>query len=164
MNTQWGGRKRREMKKEEREMEPSLGVVDFERRKRPRFSVALPIEYWPMDKSKSRHGRTVDVGEGGSLLHLSEMMEIGEVLKLKLFMISGPGIASVEALAQVEVVWQDIYLGKEGDYRVGVRFIDISPQNVDQLKKFLKNLEFKMPEELKLPPNLFKPKTEKPRG
>ena len=152
------------MKKEEREMEPSLGVVDFERRKHPRFSVALPIEYWPTGKSKSRHGRTIDVSEGGSLLHLSEMMEIGEVLKLKLFMISGPDLASVEALAQVEVVWQDIYPGKEEDYRVGVKFVDISPQNVDQLKKLLKDLEFKMPEELKLPPNLFKPKTEKPRG
>jgi len=151
------------MEDEEREREPSLGVVDFERRKHPRFSVALPIEYWPMDKSRSRHGRTIDLSEGGSLLYLSEMMEIGQVLKLKLFMISGPDIASVEALAQVEVVWQDIYLGKEGDYRVGVKFVDISPQNVDQLKKFLKNLEFKMPEELNLPPNLLKPKTEKPR-
>jgi len=151
------------MEDEKREREPSLGVVDFERRKHPRFSVALPIEYWPMDKSRSRHGRTIDLSEGGSLLYLSEMMEIGQVLKLKLFMISGPDIASVEALAQVEVVWQDIYLGKEGDYRVGVKFVDISPQNVDQLKKFLKNLEFKMPEELNLPPNLLKPKTEKPR-
>jgi len=152
------------MEKEEREREPSLGVVDFERRKHPRFSVALPIDYWSMDKSRNRHGRTIDLSEGGSLLYLSEMMEIGQVLKLKLFMISGPDIASVEALAQVEVVWQDIYLGKEGDYRVGVKFIEISAQNVDQLKKFLNNLEFKMPEELKLPPNLFKPKTEKPGG
>jgi c-di-GMP-binding flagellar brake protein YcgR len=152
------------MEKEEREREPSWGVVDFERRKHPRFSVALPIEYWPMDKSRSRHGQTIDVSEDGALLHLSEMMEIGQVLRLKLFMISGPDIASIEALVQVGVVWQDIYLGKEGDYRVGVKFVEISPQNVDQLKKFLNNLEFKMPEELKFPPNLFKPKTEKPGG
>jgi c-di-GMP-binding flagellar brake protein YcgR len=152
------------MKKEEREMEPSVGVVDFERRKHPRFSVALPIEYRPTGQPKSRLGRTIDVSEGGALLQLPEMMEIGLVLKLRLFMVSGADITTVEALAQVEVVWQDIYVGKQGDYRVGVRFVDISPQNVDQLKKFLKNLEFKMPEELKLPPTLFKPKTEKPRG
>ena len=97
-------------------------------------------------------------------LHLPEMMEIGQILKVKLFMISGPDVASVEALAQVEVVWQDLYLGKEGDYRVGVRFVEISAQNVDQLKKFLNDLEFKMPAELNLPPNLFKTKREKPRG
>ena len=159
-----GGGERREMKREEREMEPSLGVVDFERRKHPRFSVALPIEYWSMDKSKSRHGRTIDVSEGGSLLHLSEMMEIGQILRVKLFMISGPDIASVEALAQVEVVWQDIYRGNEGDYRVGVKFVEISGQDVGKLKKFLNNLDFKMPSELTLPPNLLKPKTPKPRG
>jgi len=153
-----------EVKKEEREMEPSLGVVDFERRKHPRFSVALPVEYWPTGQSKSRHGRTIDVSEGGTLLHLSEMMEIGQVLKLRLFMISGPDIASVETPAQVEVVWQDIYMGKEGEYRVGAKFFDMSPQNLDQLKKFLKNLEFKMPAELQLPADLFKPKTEKPQG
>jgi c-di-GMP-binding flagellar brake protein YcgR len=150
--------------KEEREREPSLGVVDFERRKHPRFSVALPVEYWQTDRSRSRHGRTIDVSEGGLLLHLSEMMEIGQILRLRLFMISGPDIASVEVLAQVEVVWQDIYQGKEGNYRVGVKFVEISPEDVEQLKKFLTELEFKMPSELTLPPDLFKPKTPKPRA
>jgi c-di-GMP-binding flagellar brake protein YcgR len=163
MTTQGGGNKPGEMK-EEREREPSLGVVDFERRKHPRFSVALPIEYWQTDQSRSRNGRTIDVSDGGSLLQISELMEIGQILRLKLFMISGPDIASVEALAQVEVVWQDIYEGKEGDYRVGVKFVEISPQDVEQLKKFLNNLEFKIPSELTLPPNLLKPKTQKPRG
>jgi c-di-GMP-binding flagellar brake protein YcgR len=161
--TQRGGNKLGEMK-EEREREPSLGVVDFERRKHPRFSVALPVEYWQTDRSRSRHGRTIDVSEGGLLLHLSEMMEIGQILRLRLFMISGPDIASVEVLAQVEVVWQDIYQGKEGNYRVGVKFVEISPEDVEQLKKFLTELEFKMPSELTLPPDLFKPKTPKPRA
>ena len=163
MTTQVGENKLGEMN-EEREREPSLGVFDFERRKHPRFSVALPIEYWQTDQPRSRHGRTVDVSEGGLLLHLSELMEIGQILRVRLFMISGPDIASVEALAQVEVVWQDIYQGKEGDYRVGVKFVEISPQNVEQLKKFLHNLDFKMPSDLILPPNLLKPKTQKPRG
>ena len=163
MTTQGGGNKPREMK-EEREREPSLGVIDFERRKHPRFSVALPIEYWPTDQSRNRHGRTIDVSEGGLLLHLSELMEIGQILRVRLFMISGPDIASVEAVAQVEVVWQDIYPGKEEDYRVGVKFVEISGQDVGKLKKFLNSLDFKMPSDLTLPPNLLQPKTRKPRG
>lgn len=97
-------------------------------------------------------------------MHLSELMEMGQILRLRLFMISGPEIASVEALAQVEVVWQDIYQGREEDYRVGVKFVEISPQDVEQLKKFLNHLDFKMPSELRLPPNLLRTKTEKPRG
>jgi len=141
-----------------------LGLVDFERRKHPRFSVALPIEYWQTDKSRSRHGRTVDVGEGGLLLHLSELIELGQILKLKLFMIYGPDIASVEALAQVEVVWQDILQKEEGGYRVGVRFVEISGPDMGKLKKFLNHLDFKMPSDLILPPNLLTRKTQKPKG
>jgi hypothetical protein len=40
-----------------------------------------------------------------------------------------------------EVVWRDIHLGKDwGDYRCGIRFIEISPEGLAKLKKFLKNL------------------------
>ena len=128
------------MKKEEREMEPSVGVVDFERRKHPRFSVALPIEYWPMGQPKSRLGRTIDVSEGGLLLHLSEPLEMGQNLGLNLFIDIGPDLDSIEALVQVEVVWKDLYLEKDGDYRVGVKFVDISSEDMDKLKTFLDNL------------------------
>ena len=162
MTIQGEGNKPGEMR-EEREREPSVGVVDLERRKYPRFSVALPVEYWQTDPSKGRHGRTIDVSEGGALLQLSELMEIGQILRIKLFMISGPDIASVEALAQVQVVWQDIYQGKEGDYRVGVKFVKISPQDVKQLRKFLNSLELKIPSGLTLHPNLLRRKTQKPR-
>jgi hypothetical protein len=90
------------MKKEE--TEPRFGVVDFEKRRHPRFSIDLPIEYWQIDKSKSRPGRTVDLSEGGLLLHLSEPMEVGQVFGLALFMTFGPDLDSILALVQVEVV------------------------------------------------------------
>ena len=117
--------------------------IDFERRRRPRFSVDLPIEYWQIDKSKSRPGRTIDINEGGLLLHLSEPMEIGQVLGLTLFIPSSPELDAIEALVQVQVVWKDTHVGKDGDYRVGVKFIDISPADMNKLKNFLNTLEFK---------------------
>jgi len=41
----------------------------------------------------------------------------------------------------VEVVWIDIHLGKDlGDYRTGVRFVDISPEDVTKLNNFLRSL------------------------
>jgi len=40
-------------------------------------------------------------------------------------------------------------VGKDGGYRVGVKFVDISPQDMDKLKSFLKTLEFKNPSALK---------------
>ena len=79
-------------------------------------------------------------------------------------MIYGPDIASVEALAQVEVVWQDILQKEEAGYRVGVRFVKISGTDMGKLKKFLNHLDFKMPSDLILPPNLLTRKTQKPKG
>jgi c-di-GMP-binding flagellar brake protein YcgR len=125
------------MGKEERETEPRFGLASFEKRKHPRFSVDLPVEYWQINKSKSRPGRMIDVSEGGLLLHLSEPLEIGQNLGLNLFIDIGPDLDSIEALVQVEVVWKDIYLGKDGDYRIGVRFVDISAEDLDKLKNFL---------------------------
>ncbi len=127
-------------KEEEKETEPRFGLANFEKRRHPRFSVDLPIEYWPLDKSKSRPGRMIDVGEGGLLLHLSEPVEIGQNLGLNLFIDIGPNLDSIEALVRVEVVWKDLYLGKDGDYRIGVKFVDISSEDMDKLKEFLNTL------------------------
>jgi c-di-GMP-binding flagellar brake protein YcgR len=125
------------MEKEERETKPHFGFVDLEKRKHPRFLTNLPIEYWQINKSKSRPGRTIDISEGGLLLHLSEPIEIGQNLGLNLFIDSGSDLDSIEALVQVEVVWKDIYLGKEGDYRIGVKFVDISEEDMHKLKNLL---------------------------
>ena len=96
------------MKKEE--TEPRSGVVNFEKRRHLRFSIDLPIEYWQTNKPKSRPGQTIDVSEGDLLLHLTEPMEIGQVMGLNLFIDIGPDLNAVEAIAQVEEVWKDIHL------------------------------------------------------
>jgi c-di-GMP-binding flagellar brake protein YcgR len=136
-----GGNKPNEMKKEERKMEPSSESLNFERRRHRRFSVALPIEYWQMDKSRSRPGQTINISEGGLLLQLSEPLEIGQVLGLTLFITSGPDLDAIEAVAQVGVVWQDSYAGKDGAYRVGVNFVDFSPEDTVKLKNLLDALK-----------------------
>jgi len=128
------------MEKEERETKSRFELFNLERRRHPRFSLDLPIEYWQIKKSKSRPGRTIDVSEGGLLLYLSEQLEVGQKLGLNLFIDGGPDLDSIEALVQVEVVWKDIHLGKEGGYRTGVRFVDISPEHMDKLKNFLNTL------------------------
>jgi c-di-GMP-binding flagellar brake protein YcgR len=115
--------------------------VDFERRRHARFSVDLPVEYWQIDKSKSRPARTIDISEGGVLLCLSESLDVGQNLGLILFIDSGHDLDAVEALAQVEVIWKDIHPGKHGDYQVGVKFMDISSEDMDKLKRFLNTLK-----------------------
>ena len=143
------------MGKEEKETKARFGTVNFERRKHPRFSIDLPVEYWKISSSSTRPGRMIDVSEGGLLLHLSEPLEIGQNLGLNLFIDAGPDLDSIEVLVEVEVVWRDLHWGKEGDCRIGVKFVDISAGDMEKLKCFLNNLlNFKKPSDLKNPSRL----------
>jgi c-di-GMP-binding flagellar brake protein YcgR len=114
------------------------GTVSFEKRKHPRFNIDMPIEYARTDLVV-KQGRAVNASEGGLLLYLPEQMEIGRHLRLKLFLTSGFELSAIEML--VEVVWMDIRAGEDGgDYRTGVRFVDISPLDLDTVKNFLRSL------------------------
>jgi c-di-GMP-binding flagellar brake protein YcgR len=124
---------------EKQETKSHVGVANLERRRHPRFSIDLPIEYHLIPSSLSHTGRALNASEGGLLVYLSQQIEIGQHLKIKLFFASGSHLNSIEVLT--EVVWVDIHLGKDwGDYRCGVKFMEISPEDLDRLKIFLRNL------------------------
>ncbi len=126
------------MKKEGKESKLRYGTVNFEKRKYPRFSIDLPVEYSRTDQFV-KHGRAINASEGGLLLYLPEQVEVGQYLRLKLFFTSDTGLNAIETL--VEVAWTDIYMGKDwGDYRVGVRFVEISTEDMGKLKNFLSSL------------------------
>lgn len=120
-------------------MELMEKVLDSEKRKYPRFDVDLPIKY-----SRSsfffKYARAVNASEGGLLLHLPEELGIGQQLALKLFFPSCADSNIIETI--VQVVWMDVRLRKDWawDYQTGVRFIDISPENMAVLKTFLTDL------------------------
>jgi len=126
------------MKKEEKESKLRYGTVNFEMGKHPRSNVDLPIEYSRTD-SVVKNKRAIKVRGGGLLVCLPEKMEIGQHLRMKIFFSSDFELSTIEILT--EVVWLDIHLGEDwGDYRTGVRFVDISSENLDRLKDFLRGL------------------------
>ena len=123
----------------EEKTKPRYGTVNFERRGYPRFNVDLPMEYYRIDSPISHTGRGLNVSEGGLLIYFREQMDVSQNFRLKLFLSLGSDLNTIEALA--EVVWMDIHLGETwGDYRCGVRFIDISPEDMTKLKNFLASL------------------------
>ena len=127
------------MKNGEKETKPRYGTVNFERRKYPRFNVDLPIEYYRIDSPISHAGRGLDISEGGLLLSFPEQMDIGQYIRLKLFLSLGSELNTIEVLA--EVVWMDMHLGESRrDYRCGIKFIDVSPEDMTKLKSFLRSL------------------------
>jgi c-di-GMP-binding flagellar brake protein YcgR len=125
--------------KGEKETKPRYGIVNIERRKYRRFPVRLPIEYYRADSPINQTSETLDASEGGLQILFPEQMEIGQNLNLKLFFSSGSELNTVEILA--EVVWINTELGEgEKHYRSGVKFINISPEDMTKLKKFLESL------------------------
>jgi len=113
-----------------------------EKRKFPRSEIDLPVKY-SRTNLFFKHGRAANASEGGLLICLPEKMDIGHHLVLKLFFPLHTGLIIIEAV--VRVVWMDIHLRKDWtwDYRIGVRFEDISQANMTILKNFLTGLEQK---------------------
>jgi len=123
---------------EEKGIKSRYGTVNFEKRKHPRFSVDLPVEYSRADVAADQ-GRAMNASEGGLLLYVPELIGIGSHLRLKLFFTMGSELNTIET--RVEVVWVDVHLGKDwGDYRTGVRFVEISAEDMGKLKSFLRSL------------------------
>lgn len=126
------------VEKEEKTPKARYGIVNFEKRKHPRFNIDLPVEY-ARSSLFVKHGRAINISEGGLLLYLPERIELGQQLVLKLFFPSGKALETVETL--VQVVWTDIHLAEDwGDYRTGVCFADISTEDLDKLMSFLRSL------------------------
>ena len=111
---------------------------DFEKRKHPRCNVDLPVEYRRRDLVV-KYDRVINASESGLLIYSSEQMEVGQYLRIKLFFPFSSGLNVIEMVTQV--VWTDIHLGRDwGDYRTGVRFIDISPDDLSNLKNYFGSL------------------------
>ncbi len=119
-------------------MGANLGTVNFEKRKHPRFSANLPVEYRKVENSKSRPAHTGNLGEGGLLLYISEAIEIGQELHLKVYFSSGPKLTSIKARTQV--AWKDILTEDNASTRIGVKFVDISSEDSLSLREFINNL------------------------
>jgi c-di-GMP-binding flagellar brake protein YcgR len=127
------------MKTEEKETKPRYGIANLERRRYRRFPVRLPIEYYRADSPINQTGQALDASEGGLQILFPEQMEIGQNLNLKLFFSSGSNLNTIEALA--EVVWINTQLGEgEKHYRSGVRFINMSSEDVTKLKNLSASL------------------------
>ncbi len=113
--------------------------VPSEKRKHPRFNVDLPLKY-SRTNLIFKYGRAVNASQGGLLVYLPEEMGVGQRLGLKIFSPSRSEFNTLETF--VQVVWKDVHLRKDWtwDYRTGVKFVDVSPDHMTELKNFLGNI------------------------
>ena len=127
----------REKEMEKRRVKPHIGIAKFEKRKHPRFLLHLPIEYDRVNSDFNSAGYTFNASKGGLMVNLPEQMNIGQYLKITLFFSFGSDLNSIRMLSQV--VWAD-HVGENGSYRSGVRFVDISSEDMNRLESFLKKV------------------------
>ena len=113
------------------------GVAKNEERKHPRFLLNLPIEYCLVNSDLKQAGFTFNTSEGGLMVNLPEKLALGQLLKVRIFFSWGRDTHSLEILCQI--VWTENAQGEEG-YRSGVKFVELSGEELTKLIDFMKKL------------------------
>ena len=111
--------------------------IEAETRRHPRLFLNLPIEYQRTNRNELHPGYTFNASASGLMVNIPEKIDIGQHMQLTLFFSYGPELNSIEALSQV--VWVEDG-DRTGDYRSGVEFVAISPDNMGRLESFLQKV------------------------
>jgi hypothetical protein len=115
------------------------GVVSIEKRRFPRFNVDLPMKYSEVKVRKKQGGIAHDASEGGLLVYLQEKFPIGTKLKIEVFFSHGFRLTPIKA--EAEIVWADIRGPEDwGEYKYGLKFINIRKDDFSKLEWLLDNL------------------------
>jgi c-di-GMP-binding flagellar brake protein YcgR len=116
-----------------------LGVLSVDRRRYPRFSVELPLDYCRVEGRETYGGIVANASEGGVLVYLPERMEMGAILKIEIFYVSGLELDTIKATAKI--VWSDLAAKTSwGEYRYGLQFVSIGDNDFTRLMNLLKEI------------------------
>jgi c-di-GMP-binding flagellar brake protein YcgR len=113
-----------------------MGVLAIDRRKHPRFSVELPLDYCRVEGKETYGGIVANASEGGILVYLPERMEMGVLLKIEIFYVKGLELDTIKAIAKV--AWSDLAVKASwGEYRYGLQFQYIDEKDFSRLMNLL---------------------------
>lgn len=116
-----------------------VGVLAIEKRRHPRFSVELPLDYQRLNGKEVMGGIAANASEGGLLVYLPERIEIGAHLKIEIFYVQGLELKTIRAVARV--VWSDLAARESyGEHRYGLQFQHIEQEDMARLKALLKEV------------------------
>jgi c-di-GMP-binding flagellar brake protein YcgR len=114
------------------------GIFIVERRKEPRLSMELPLDYC-IERKDRFGGVTANISRGGLLVYLPEAIVVGTLLKIEILFARGLELNSIKAIAKV--VWSDLP-PKEiwREYRYGLEFQSFQKGCLPKLKRLLKEI------------------------
>ena len=125
-------------RKREGESKSKEGIFIMERRKHPRFSLELPLDY-SIENIECYGGIAANASKGGVLVYLPEAIFVGTLLRIEILFVKGSELNSIKANARV--VWSDLP-PKEiwGEYRYGLEFKSFQEGGFQKLKRLLKEV------------------------
>ena len=116
-----------------------VGILAIEKRKHPRYSVELPLDYIRARGRETYGGIVANASEGGLLVYLPEVMQIGDVLKIEIYYANGLELNSIKAVAKV--VWYDMAAKESwGEHRYGLQFLSIEEKDLERLRNLLRGV------------------------
>ncbi len=121
------------------ESKSDKGVLVVERRRHPRISIELPLDYSILETKESRGGMVADASEGGLLVYLKEQMSIGTRLRIEILFAKGLEFTSIKAITKV--VWSDLTARERfKEFRYGLQFESFPEGDLDRLKALLNEI------------------------
>ena len=116
-----------------------IGVLSIEKRKYPRFSVELPLDYSQINGKETYGGMVANASEGGLLVYLPERIEIGALLRIEIFYVRGLELDTIKVVGRV--VWSDLAARESwGEHRYGLQFESIDEKDFNRLTTLLKEV------------------------
>jgi hypothetical protein len=116
-----------------------VGILAIEKRKSPRFSVELPLDYSRVDGKEIYGGIAANASEGGLLIYLPERMEIGTILRIEVLFVKGLELNTIKAVGKI--VWADLAARESyGEHRYGLHFESIEENDFSRLKILLRDV------------------------
>jgi c-di-GMP-binding flagellar brake protein YcgR len=104
-----------------------------EGRRHPRALLLLPVEYRGNNPKTLRLGHTSNLSPNGVMLNLRERLKIGQKINLSIFVSLGKEVEAIQVNSQV--VWVH-GADKDGGFRSGMKFIDLSASDRKKLEEF----------------------------
>jgi hypothetical protein len=112
------------------------GIFIVERRKHPRFTVELPLDY-SIENKDHYGGVAVNASRGGVIVYLPVAIAVGTSLDIEIIFVRGFELNSIRARAKV--VWSSLApKATWGEYRYGLEFEKFQEGDLPKLRALLK--------------------------
>ena len=112
------------------------GIFIVERRKHPRFTIELPLDY-SVENKDHYGGVAVNASRGGVIVYLPMAIVVGASLDIEIIFVKGFELNSIRARAKV--VWSRLApKAIWGEYRYGLEFGKFQEGDLPKLKALLR--------------------------